>query len=268
LSTAVNPTARAPLERAGPQAAADAVQLDVEGLEKAFHGVAVLKGIGFTVRHGEVVALVGANGSGKSTLLRCCVGLLRPDAGAVRLLGERVAEVRGRRLRRLRGRTAVIWQRHNLVPRLSVLSNVIHGAQSTSDSPLLWFRATAAAEVRANALAALAAVGLAHLADRRSDQISGGESQRVAVARALMQRPRLVFADEPAASLDPKVGEEVMTLLAEELRRRGMTLIFISHNLHDALRFSHRVLGLRRGRIELDALSASLKPSDLRGFYE
>jgi len=265
LDEAVDSLARASGANA-PEARA--LDLEVSDLHKRFGATPVLAGVDLAIRHGERVALVGANGSGKSTLLRLALGLIAADRGSVRLLGEAVRELRGRRLRRLRGRVGVIWQRHNLVPRACVLSNVLHGAQAHSSSPLLWWRAIAPVEARREALLALETVGVAHLRDRRADHLSGGESQRVAIARALMQRPRLVFADEPVASLDPKVGEQVMRLLAGILRDRGMTLVFISHSIHDALTYAERVVGLRGGRVALDAPSHTLAPADLRSFYD
>jgi phosphonate transport system ATP-binding protein len=251
-----------------PHRAELASPLRVSGLCKRFDERSVLEGVDLVLGHGESVALVGANGSGKSTLLRCCLGLIAPDEGSVVLLGESLSWLRGKRLRRLRGRTGIIWQRHNLVPRLSALANVVHGAQCASDDPRLWFRSTAPERVRAEARAALAAVGLGALAGQRADKLSGGESQRVAIARALMQRPALIFADEPVASLDPRVGEEVMSLLVREARRRSAALLFVSHDLRLALEHADRVVGLRRGRIELDAPSERLGLSALRAFYD
>jgi len=242
--------------------------LEVAGLCKRYGDVGVLDGVSFRVAEGEIVAIVGANGSGKSTLLRCCLGLLRAEAGSVRLLGHDLSRLRGRRLRRLRGSGALIWQRHHLVPRLSALANVMHGAQARSDDPRLWFRATSPAWLRAEALAALDAVHLAPLAERRVDRLSGGESQRVAIARALVQRPRLLFADEPVASLDPRVSAEVMELLIGKVRALGLTLVFVSHDVRGSLAHASRVIGLRGGKVELYAPAERLTPAHLRSFYD
>ena len=111
-------------------------------------------------------------------------------------------------------------------------------------------------------------VGLAELAARRADQLSGGQSQRVAIARALMQRPRIVLADEPVASLDPKAGEEVMCLFADLMRRQGVSVLFTSHNVGQAIRYSDRVIGLRGGRIALEGLSGRQSESALSALYE
>lgn len=251
-----------------PRSAAPApIDLATVGLRKAFGGVSLLKEVTLDLKRGESVALVGANGSGKSTLLRCCLGLLPPDAGSVSVLGENLFALRRRALRRTRGQVGVIWQRHNLVPRLTALSNVLHGAQCRSTDPRLWYSALAPAVMQQHALACLETVGIAHLAQRRADHLSGGESQRVAIARSLMQRPRLVLADEPAASLDPRSGEEVMDLLVSQLQERGISLLFISHDLDHALAYADRILGLDDGRIVFDVAAASVTKADLRGLY-
>jgi phosphonate transport system ATP-binding protein len=241
--------------------------LSVDGIKKSFAKRMVLDGVSFAIRQGEAIALVGANGCGKSTLLKTCLGLVRPERGRVTLLGHNLFRTRGRKLRRLRGRVAMVWQRHNLVARLSALSNVIHGAQARSDSPLLWTRVTTPASVRRRALECLAAVGVVHLADARVDRLSGGESQRVAIARALMQEPAMLFADEPAASLDPKAGEEILELLFRQVTERRLTLVMVSHDLDHAIRYAHRVIGLKNGRIAIDAPTNGLRKEELRPLY-
>jgi phosphonate transport system ATP-binding protein len=252
-----------------PDAGARAPDLDVRGLRKGFRGAsrAVLDGVTLSVRPGEAVALVGPNGAGKSTLLRCCLRLVEPDGGEVRLLGRDLRVTRGRALRRVRADTGFVFQRHNLVGRLSALSNVIHGALASRFGPLLCHQALAPRGARERALECLARVGLVHLADRRADRLSGGESQRVAIARALMGQPRLVFADEPVASLDPGIGEEVMRLFAHLIRRSGMTLLFTSHQIDHALQYSDRVVALRGGRVVLEAPSRDVSRAELLAVY-
>ena len=110
-------------------------------------------------------------------------------------------------------------------------------------------------------------VGLAHLAASRADRLSGGESQRVALARALMQRPQFLMADEPVASLDPRVGDEVMDLLLGLTRQEDLTLLYVSHNLDHALNYADRIVGIREGQLRLDAAAASLSKDTLRELY-
>jgi len=241
--------------------------LEVVGLRKHYAGRVVLDGIDFRAHAGESLALIGANGAGKSTLLRCVLRLVEPDGGDVSVLGESLQGLPRGALRRLRARVGFVFQRHNLVPRISVLSNVLHGAQARGSSPLAWMQGLAPRALRAEALDCLAQVGLADLALRRADQLSGGQSQRVAIARALMQRPELVFADEPVASLDPAAGEEVMALFVDLIRRRGLTLVFTTHDLDHALHYGDRVIGLRAGRVALEAPACELNAIGLRELY-
>ncbi|MCU0828789.1 MAG: ATP-binding cassette domain-containing protein [Tabrizicola sp.] len=228
----------------------------------------MLRGLDFVLPVGQATALIGANGSGKSTLLRCLVRLEEPSDGQVRMLGRDVLALGLRDLRRFRSEVGIVWQRHNLVPRLSALSNVIHGVQSRMSGPRVWMQALAPATVRDEAMTCLARVGLADRALMRVDALSGGQQQRVAIARMLMQRPAFILADEPDASLDPQTGEEVMGLLLGLVREEGLSLLVISHRLEHALRFSDRILGLADGRIALDLSTSRANAATLRQFFD
>ena len=189
-----------------PQQAEVGPALKVQRLSKRFDGAVapVWSEISFEVPSGQSVAIIGGNGTGKSTLLRCCLRLIEPNDGDVHLHGEKLTGSHARQLRRMRSNVGFVFQKHNLVPRLSVLSNVLHGGMARSRGPRHWHHALASKEDREYAMHCLEQVSLAHLAERRADHLSGGQSQRVAVARALMQKPRTIFADEPVASLDPQ----------------------------------------------------------------
>jgi phosphonate transport system ATP-binding protein len=240
----------------------------VQGIAKTFDKThRVLDDITFTVPRGQIVSLIGSNGCGKSTLLRCLIGLVKPDNGSISVLGQDVIQGKYRHLRSLRSRVGFIFQRHNLVPRLSALTNVIHGQLATHSSPFYWYQAFAPARVRKKAMQCLERVGLAHLAMRRADKLSGGESQRVAIARALMQEPSLILADEPVASLDPRVGMETMELFVELARTLGITLVFVSHDLEHACCFADRLIAIRKGRIVLDREGSDIDKSELKQVY-
>jgi phosphonate transport system ATP-binding protein len=244
-------------------------ELAVTGLTKAFQPAPpVFAGVSFQVGRGEAVALIGGNGAGKSTLLRCCVRLIEPTSGEISLFGNPIAGYRRQQLRRLRRQVGFVFQHHNLVPRLSALSNVLHGALGHGAGPRCWLHAVAPAARREQAMRCLDRVGLAEFAARRADRLSGGQSQRVAIARALMQQPRLILADEPVASLDPAAGEEVMALLVGLLRDQGVTLVFASHHLQHALRYADRIIGLRAGHVALDAPATQLSLEQLRDLYD
>ncbi|MBL9075623.1 ATP-binding cassette domain-containing protein [Tabrizicola sp.] len=242
--------------------------LAVRGLTKDFPGRTVLQDLSFTLAPGQATALIGANGSGKSTLLRCLVRLIEPSGGEIRMLGRDIRALPPRALRRLRAEVGIVWQRHNLVPRLSALSNVIHGVQARMTGPRAWTQSLAPAAVRDEAMACLARVGLADRALVRVDSLSGGQQQRIAIARMLMQRPTFILADEPDASLDPQTGEEVMSLLLGLVREEGLSLLVISHRLEHTLRFSDRILGLANGRIALDLPTRRANAASLRQFFD
>lgn len=240
---------------------------ELRGLAKKFGERQVWDGLDLDIRAGEALAIIGANGTGKSTLLRALVRLTEVDAGSISLLGQPVRDLDRRGLRQLRSRVGFVFQRHNLVGRLSALTNVVHGVQSRASGPRTWLQSLARAEVRGEALSCLDAVGLADRALQQAQSLSGGQSQRVAVARMLMQRPELIIADEPDASLDPVAGAEVMRLLFRIGRERGATLVFVSHHMEHAVRFSDRIVGLRDGRVDLDTASTRVDVETLRAFF-
>jgi phosphonate transport system ATP-binding protein len=249
----------------GPSPSIDVAAI---GLSKSYDANAkVLDDISFAVPKGEAVALIGCNGAGKSTLLRCCVGLAPIDEGSACLFGEVISTLPPRMLREFRARVGFVFQQHNLVGRLSVLSNVLHGALSRTGIRGWWHQIAPSIE-RERALHCLELVGMADCAGRRADRLSGGQSQRVAIARALMQEPRVVIADEPVASLDPKAAEEIMTLFAGLMGKGRITFLFSSHNLQHALRYSVRLLGLSGGSLVLDAPAKSQTISSLREIYD
>ncbi|GAA3708379.1 phosphonate ABC transporter ATP-binding protein [Nonomuraea antimicrobica] len=223
-------------------------------------------GIDLTVRRGEIVALLGPSGSGKSTLLRHLNGLARPDSGEVEVLGVDVAAAKGAALRALRRRVGVVFQQFNLVGRLTVMENVLHGALGRVRGPrygiVTWPRA-----VRAEALEHLDRVGLADRAYQRAGSLSGGQQQRVAIARALLQRPELVLADEPVASLDPETAASVMDLLVRVCREDELTMVCTLHQIELALQWTRRVVGLRLGEVRLDEPTEALDAVRLRGLY-
>ncbi|SMR81256.1 phosphonate transport system ATP-binding protein [Aliiroseovarius halocynthiae] len=242
--------------------------VSAEGLTKSFGKTQIFSDVNFRLVRGEAVALVGANGTGKSTLLRCILGLIPIDGGTVELLGQDVSAAKASQMRQLRSKTGLVAQKHNLVPRLTVLSNVLHGLLGQQSGPRYWSQSFAPQAARDAALAALDKVGLAHLAGRRADRLSGGQSQRVAIARALIAQPKLLIADEPCASLDPSAGEEIMSMFFDLVRSEGVTVVFTSHHIEHALTYGDRVLGLAEGKLKLDATANSLAPSDLRGLYD
>ncbi|GAA6180477.1 phosphonate ABC transporter ATP-binding protein [Shimia sp. NS0008-38b] len=244
------------------------VDIRAEGLAKSFGGHQIFSDVSFGMSRGEAVAIVGSNGTGKSTLLRCLMGLIPADAGHVTMLGTDIGAASPSDMRKLRSQIGLVSQKHNLVPRLSVLSNVVHGLLGQNPGVRHWTQSFAPAASREAAMAALQKVGLVHLAQRRADRLSGGQSQRVAIARALVGKPKVLFADEPTASLDPAAGDDVMALFFSLAREEGVTVVFISHDMSHALSYGDRVLGLAGGRLQMDARASSLTEHELRDLYD
>ena len=253
--------------RGGRQAATAAPAIAVRGLAVSFAGKPVLRGIDLDVAAGSAVALIGANGAGKSTFLRALIRLTESDGGTIAMLGRSVRSLSGRSLAEFRSEVGFVFQRHNLVPRLSALSNVVHGVQSRSAKPSGWFQWLASRAVREEAMACLDKVDLAEVARQKAENLSGGQSQRVAIARMLMQRPKAILADEPDASLDPVAGAEVMSLLSGLARREGLTFVFVSHRMEHARAHADRIVGLEGGRIAFDVPARQASARMLSGFF-
>lgn len=205
--------------------------LSCADLTKSFGDVEVLKGVDLSVASGEFVALLGPSGSGKSTLLSLLAGLDRPTAGEVRLTGERIDGFSEGELSRVRReKIGFVFQAFHLVPSLPLIENVA--------LPLA-FRTGRFDAARAGAL--LEGVGLSHRAGHWPSQLSGGEKQRAAIARALINDPAVVFADEPTGNLDSVTGARVMDLLLDRTRRAGRTLLLVTHDAALAARADRRI---------------------------
>ncbi len=199
---------------------------------------------------GECVAIVGPSGGGKTTLLRSINGSVPIVAGTIRVDGVDISTLRGGALRRMRTQLAVIAQQHDLVDRLLVYQNVMAGALGRWSTlrALRFLIAPTSAEI-AEAREALGGVGIAEKLRERTSDLSGGQQQRVAIARALVQKPTAILADEPIASVDPQLGEQIVALLCSVARSRNIALICSLHQPDVARRNFDRVVALDGGRI-------------------
>jgi putative ABC transport system ATP-binding protein len=203
--------------------------------------VRALDGVSFAIERGETVAVMGPSGSGKTTLLNLLGALDRPTAGRLSIAGVEIAP--GGDLDRLRAREiGFVFQLHNLIPTLSALENV--------ELPMMGLRVRRQ-ERRQRSAELLERVGLAQRTDFSVKKLSGGERQRVAVARALANRPQILLGDEPTGSLDSKTGGEVIDLLLELRRERGLTIVLVTHDPNVAARMG-RTIELRDGRVTGD----------------
>ena len=241
--------------------------LEVKNLSMRFAGGKVaVDDVSLSLRAGEFVTILGSNGSGKSTLLRCVARLLRPTAGEIRVANVELTCLSGAALRRARRPVAMIFQSANLVRRRSVLANVASGAlghHGTVSSAL----GLLPRDELARAHRYLDEVGLTHLAAQRAGTLSGGQAQRVAISRALAQRPRLLLADEPIASLDPQAAEDVMNLLRRLAKDEGIAVLCVLHQPELAERYSDRVVGIRTGRVDFDLPVQQIAGHDVAGLY-
>jgi phosphonate transport system ATP-binding protein len=217
------------------------------------------------IGHGERVAIVGHNGAGKSTLLRLLNGFTPATHGSLQVLGHDLSQrLPTAELRRLRRQVGQIHQGLHLVGRLTALENVLIGSLGRIGGWRSWLRCFPTDEVK-QAEAALHAVGLLARAATRADRLSGGERQKVAIARLLVQRPALILADEPTAALDPAAAGEVCHLLAQAAA--GATLITVVHNPTLLPVLAERVIGLKQGRVAFDLPVAAVDDLTLMNLY-
>jgi len=230
------------------------------------NGKLALADFDLTVRAGELVIMLGGNGSGKTTLLRCIVRTLKPSAGEVRVSETELTELEGDRLRRARLELAMISQHAALVKRRSVLANVATGSLGRHHS---WRTDLGGfpPEELAVARRCLGEVGLAELGGQRAGTLSGGQAQRVSIARALAQRPRVLLADEPVASLDPEAAEEIMRLLRRLAREGNLAVLCVLHQVELAFAYGDRIVGVRDGRKIFDEAPAELPREAVRTLY-
>jgi phosphonate transport system ATP-binding protein len=241
--------------------------LDVRNLSMHYrNGKTALNDVSLSVRAGELVTVLGSNGSGKSTLLRCVARLLDPSAGKIRVDSHDLTQLSGSALRHARRSIAMIFQHANLVRRRSVLANVASGSLGHHDSMLTSFGMLPGREILL-AHGYLAAVGLGDLAGQRAGTLSGGQAQRVAISRALAQRPKVLLADEPVASLDPHAAEEVMILLRRLAAEEGLAVLCVLHQPDLAERYSDRLIGLQHGRLQFDLPAKQVSGGAVAGLY-
>jgi phosphonate transport system ATP-binding protein len=240
----------------------------VRGLTKSFRAGKALADVELAVAPGEMVALIGASGAGKSTLIRQIAGLAAADAGEIEALGGTVQR-EGRLapgVRALRAETGVIFQQFNLVGRLSLLSNLLIGLLGRI-SPWRGYLGRFTYQEQQQAMACLYRVGLHTRAAQRASTLSGGQQQRAAIARALLQRARLLLADEPIASLDPRAARRVMEILSRINRDDGVTVIVSLHQVAYAISYCPRAVALRDGQVVYDGDSQALTPELLGELY-
>lgn len=237
------------------------------GVGKTYtNGFQALRNIDLRIDPGEQVALIGSSGAGKTTLFRLLNCTLRPTVGTMTIGEIDSTTLHGRRLRHVRRTIGTIYQQHNLVPRLRVMHNVLAGHLGR------WSVLRALCSLLRpldlhTAVQALQQVGLVDRIFQRTDLLSGGEQQRVAIARVLVQDPAIILADEPVASLDPALSEHIVRQLVDVAGQQQKTLLVSLHNVQLALAYFPRILALQHGRLVFDGKPAELSSAALRELF-
>jgi phosphonate transport system ATP-binding protein len=223
--------------------------LSIRNLKKTYdNGTQALKGVSFDVKKGEFLVVIGLSGSGKSTLLRCINRLHDPTSGDILFRDQNIAKSSGSEIRLIRKKIGMIFQHFNLVPRYSVLKNVLMGRLGFMGSIKSLLGIFSESD-KVEALKYLKLVGIREKAALRADNLSGGQQQRVAIARALTQGPEILLADEPVASLDPATCHTVMDYLKKVNQELGITIICNLHFLSLVRQYATRVIALKGGEI-------------------
>ncbi|HEX9144459.1 MAG TPA: phosphonate ABC transporter ATP-binding protein [Candidatus Binatia bacterium] len=253
--------------------------LEIKDLYKAYDAaLPVLQGINLQIGQGEFVGVIGLSGAGKSTLLRCINRLIDATSGEIivprSLLGfpvngatVDVLKLAPQELRLLRRKIGMIFQQFNIVRRLSVIENVLSGGLGYQPALRSTLRIFSAVE-RRRALTNLKRVGLLAHAYKRADELSGGEQQRVAIARTLMQQPAIILADEPVASLDPTLARVVLEILKRVCREDGITALVSLHTLELTRAYADRVVGLKQGQLFCDCAAKDLTDAIADSVYQ
>jgi phosphonate transport system ATP-binding protein len=241
--------------------------LEVQNVSKQYgHDTTALSDVNFSVKEGEFVSVIGPSGAGKSTLLRCINRMIDASSGEIIFDNVNVQRLRKKELRRLRTNIGMIFQHYNLVMRLSVIENVLHGLlgyKSTLSGVLGLYKE----EEKKQALHVLSMLGLEKQVYKRCDQLSGGQKQRVGIARALIQNPKMLLCDEPIASLDPNASKIIMDYLQKISSSMGITVLINLHQVDVALKYSDRIIGVSQGKIVYDGSPKDMTEEEINNIY-
>lgn len=253
-------------KRENTQTPPDCPIFELSQVQCRLGAVMALADVSLTITPGERVALLGASGAGKSTLLNVLNGVLIPQGGRVRVLGQDVAHLSASGLRRVQRQVGRVYQQHHLVDHLAVIHNVNAGqlgrwSFGRAALSLVWPQGVAVAAE------ALAQVGIPEKLYARTDRLSGGQQQRVAIARVLVQDPVAILADEPIASVDPARALDLMNLLRQLCGVKGKTLVISLHDVTFARSHCDRIIGLRQGRVLFDLPTAAVTPDQVEALY-
>lgn len=241
--------------------------LEIKNLTVEYGNFRAIDNVSFTVKDGEFVAVIGSSGGGKSSLMKAINLLVKPKSGSIKIDGEEMTELSSRKLRMKRRKIGFVFQDYNLIDRLSVIENVLTGRLGYKSS-LKSLLGIFSKEEYKNAEKALEKVGLSEKLFVRGDELSGGQKQRVAIAKALVQEPKIILADEPVASLDVNSSKIIMEYFKEINRVQGITVIINIHDVNIALKYADRVIALKKGKIVFDGKGSEITDDVLKRVYE
>ena len=247
---------------------AEAPLLEFQNVSKIYDKTTkALSDISFKVSEGEFVSIIGPSGSGKSTILRCINRLVAATQGTIHFDGHDIGLADKREIHQVRKKTGMIFQHYNLVNRMSVVENVLHGrlGHKSTISGVVGFYTEKEKE---KAFEILEKLGLSDQAYKRCDELSGGQKQRVGIARSIMQQPRLILCDEPIASLDPSSSKVIMDHLSDINKTMNITCLINLHQVHVALKYSQRIIGITSGNIVYDGPPESLTKDLIYEIYQ
>lgn len=225
-----------------------------------------LSDVNFAVKEGEFLSIIGPSGAGKSTLLRCINRMIDASSGEIMFETDNIMNYKKSELKKLRTQIGMIFQHYNLVNRLSVIENVLHGRLGYK-STMAGILGLYSKEEKKQAYHILNLLGLQEQVHKRCDQLSGGQKQRVGIARALVQNPKLLLCDEPIASLDPNASKIIMEYLRRICSDMGITVIINLHQVDVAMKFSDRIIGVNEGSIVYDGPPSEITNELLRTIY-
>jgi phosphonate transport system ATP-binding protein len=241
--------------------------IEFRNVVKTYPGnVKALQGVSCTIEQGEFVAIIGLSGAGKSTFIRCINQMHTITTGEIIVNGSDVSKLKGNELRQFRRKIGMVFQSFNLVKRTTVIKNVLTArvADMSMGKSLLGLYTK---EDKLLALTALDNVGILDKAYLRADTLSGGQAQRVALARCLAQKPDIILADEPVASLDPLTSQQVMEDFVKINQEFNITVVANMHHVDIAKKYARRIIGIKAGKIVFDGPSQSITNDDLTNIY-
>jgi len=241
--------------------------LKISKLEKEYQGKTVIHGIDLEIFPGEFVVVIGPSGAGKTTLVRCINQIIKPTSGHVEFLGVDFSQIKGKQLRKMSGKIGMIFQHYNVIGRTNVIRNVLHGCLGNHN-----FIKTAlglySEDEKQKAVDLLKNVGLEEFVFKKVNTLSGGQMQRVGVCRAIMQKPKLILADEPISSLDQATATQIMDEVKKLVDAKEASCIMNLHQIQFAKKYATRIIGLKNGEIIFDGVPASLTDSIIQDIYE